>query len=514
MGMDTTQFDELKSDPKNPRIISDHDGSALAESMKRWGDLSCIVFNVRTKQLVGGHQRIGVLTKVLAGAKKVEITQRFETPDSVGTVGLGYVLYEGRQFAYREVDWPESEQRAANIAANRIQGEFKLDMLAEVTYELSQLENGAELLALTGQTDAEISSLLDSVGANGEADAEDDVPELDLAGPPVSQLGEIYQLGAHRLMCGDATNLDHVEALMGGQKAQMIFTDPPYNVDYEGKTADALTIQNDKFETAQQFYAFLLDSFTNMAVISKPGAAIYICHADSEGLNFRKAMLAAGWLLKQNIVWVKNTMVLGRQDYQWQHEPILYGWKDGGPHYFVEDRAKTTVWDDLKDFKTHLEDGYTVIKIGGYEVKIKGKAEGQIRKSKTKMDIWHHDKPSRSEDHPTMKPLSLITEALLNSSQRGWVVVDTFGGSGSTLIACEENGRVCDTLELDPRYVDVIRKRYAAKVGLGDWVTATPIVGKVTDPAENGTVAAPELPESNAPETAPAAAGELTDVPE
>lgn len=507
MEQEHKQIAELKGDPKNPRLISKEDFEALKKSIAEFGDLSGIVNNIRTDKLVGGHQRTEGF-KALPGEKQVVITERYPEPNRQGTVAIGYILYDGEKYPYREVDWDEGRQHAANIAANRIQGQWDKELLAQVTYEISQLQNGAELLALTGQRESEISDLLDMVGVGSGEEPENEVPELETTQPPISQLGEIYQLGPHRLMCGDATNLDHVEALMGGAKAQLVFTDPPYNVDYEGKTADALTIQNDKFETDQQFYAFLLDAFTNMAAVSNPGAAIYICHADSEGLNFRKSMMAAGWLLKQNIIWVKNTMVLGRQDYQWQHEPILYGWKEGGSHYFVDDRDKTTVWDDLKDFKTKFEEGHTVIRVGGYELKIKGKAEGQIRKNKEKLDIWHHDKPTRSEDHPTMKPLSLITEALMNSSQRGWLVLDTFGGSGSTLMASDAAGRVCNTLELDPRYVDVIRKRYAAKTGQGDWVGATPVVGRLTEPAETVTVATPDLPTSN-----PEPQSDLTSIP-
>lgn len=422
-------IEDLKPDPKNPRTLSQHDGQALSNSLTKFGDLSCIVFNQRTQQLVGGHQRLNIM-KQLQGEKRIEITKTFETPDEVGTVAIGYIFIGTKQFAYRVVDWDQGTQRAANIAANRIQGEFDKELLAEVTYELSQLENSAELLAATGMAEKELSALLDMSRANGEVE-EDDAPDLDVVNPPVSKPGEIYQLGPHRLMCGDATDFGALSDLMNGELADMIFTDPLYNVAYEGKTADALTIQNDSMGDAE-FYAFLLSVHQNMAEVTKAGGAIYVCHADSEGLNFRKSFMEAGFLLKECLIWVKQSMVLGRQDYQWQHEPILYGWKDGAPHYFVDDRTQTTV--------------------------------------------WNIDRPSRNAEHPTMKPIALCAKAIKNSSLRGQKVLDVFGGSGSTLMASEETGRVCYTMELDPRYVDVIRKRYAKHVGQEDWQAATPIV--------------------------------------
>ena len=432
--MDTKNIDELKGDPKNPRFISKHDGEALARSMSEFGDLSCIVFNIRTQQLVGGHQRINILQQVLSGAKQITITTRFDVPDQVGTTALGYVVYENRQFAYRGVDWDEGRQKAANIAANRIQGEFNLDMLAQVNYEISQLENGADLLAQTGQMQDEIDRLLDMVGAGSDNTEDDEAPEVDDVNPPLSKFGEIYQLGRHRLMCGDSTDFGMVSDLMDGREADMVFTDPPYNVAYEGKTKDALTIQNDSMGD-KQFFEFLLSVHNNLSEVTKPGGALYVCHADSEGLNFRKAFIESGFLLKQCIIWVKQSMVMGRQDYQWQHEPILYGWKEGGSHYFIDDRTQTT--------------------------------------------IWNIDIPSRNEEHPTMKPIDLCKRAILNSSKRNELVIDLFGGSGSTLIACETSERICYTMELDPKYCDVIRKRYARHINReADWQEATPCINK------------------------------------
>ena len=241
---------------------------------------------------------------------------------------------------------------------------------------------------------------------------EDHVPSN---APTRSMYGDIWQLGNHRVMCGDATNIQHAGELMQGEMAAMILTDPPYNVDYKGKTKDSLTIENDKMSDGS-FLQFLTDSFTTYFSVCLEGAPIYIFHADSEGLNFRQAMKNAGFKMSQCLVWVKNSMVMGRQDYHWKHEPILYGWKEGKAHTWLSDRKQTTVWE--------------------------------------------FPRPNRNADHPTMKPVELLEYPIKNSSAVGSLVVDFFGGSGSTLIACEKTGRKCYTMELDPKYVDVILKRW------------------------------------------------------
>jgi DNA modification methylase len=247
---------------------------------------------------------------------------------------------------------------------------------------------------------------------------EDDAP-----GAPAesrTKIGDVYRLGPHRVLCGDATVVTDLEKLLEGRKADMVLTDPPYNVDYVGKTKDALKIQNDKMDESQ-FYQFLYDAYTNLLLNTKAGGAIYVAHADTEGANFRKALLDSGWLLKQCLIWVKQALVMGRQDYHWRHEPILYGWAPGESHRWFSDRKQTT--------------------------------------------ILEFDKPSRSEDHPTMKPVGLVEYLIGNSSQKGELVLDSFLGSGTTLIACEKSGRVCYGLELDPKYVDVIVERWEKFTG-------------------------------------------------
>ena len=241
-----------------------------------------------------------------------------------------------------------------------------------------------------------------------------------LPAEPKSKPGEIYQLGRHRLMCGDSTDVTAVEKLMDGAKADLLVTDPPYNVDYEGGTSDKLTIQNDRQEDGA-FLDFLAEAFYCANQAMKPGAAFYIWHADSEGFNFRSACKHVGWIVRQCLIWNKNSLVMGRQDYQWKHEPCLYGWKDGAAHTWNSDRKQTTVLD--------------------------------------------FDRPQRNDIHPTMKPIGLFDYLIQNSSRRGELVLDTFGGSGTAIMACEQDDRTCYTMELDPRYVDAIIDRWQTFTG-------------------------------------------------
>lgn len=239
---------------------------------------------------------------------------------------------------------------------------------------------------------------------------------------------------------------------MGGEQADMLLTDPPYNVAYEGKTADALTIENDSMDDAS-FRAFLTDAFKAGDASMRPGAAFYVWHADSEGFNFRAAAKDAGWALRQCLVWSKNAIVMGRQDYQWQHEPCLYGWKEGAAHYFVDNRRQSTVIEDARP---------NVAKMKADEMRALLK---EIYADRISTTVMHEDKPSASREHPTMKPIKLMARQILNSSKEGWAVLDLFGGSGSTMMACEQLRRRCFTMELDPHYCDVILDRWEKMSG-------------------------------------------------
>ena len=290
--------------------------------------------------------------------------------------------------------------------------------LAEYDPEaLTALLSELEQFAGTGYDQSDLDALLASLTGSGDPEAltdVDDVPDVPVT--PQSRLGDVWSLGRHRLMVGDATS--DLEPLMQGDQADLVLTDPPYNVNYEGGTG--LKIENDKL-LDDDFFHLLSQAFGQASKVAKPGAPIYIFHADSERVNFELAAVGAGWSIRQNLIWVKNALVMGRQDYHWRHEPILYGWLLGAGHVWAGDRKQSTVIE--------------------------------------------FDRPSKSELHPTMKPVGLVAYLLGNSSKRGDIVLDPFGGSGSTLIACHSEGRSARLVELDPRYADVILRRYMEHTG-------------------------------------------------
>jgi DNA modification methylase len=374
------QLNPAAYNPRKDLQPGDPEYEKLKRSMQEFGYVEPIVWNKRSGNIVGGHQRYKILLDI--GMREVDCVV---------------------------VDLDETKEKALNIALNKIQGDWDYEKLKDL---LQELDTGAFDIELTGFGLDEIEELIAQLHVPEEI-IEDEVPEP--PEDPITKPGDLWILGRHRLLCGDSTDPEKVSKLMENQLADMIFTDPPYNVDYTGKTKDALTIKNDAMED-KNFRNFLVAAFKNMVDASKAGAPIYVCHADSEGLNFRSAFKEAGWDLKQCIIWVKQHFVMGRQDYHWQHEPILYGWKPGTAHKFYGGRNQSTVW--------------------------------QI------------DRPMASREHPTMKPVALCAKAIENSSKAGDIVLDLFGGSGSTLIACEQLNRTCYMMELDPVYCDVIVQRY------------------------------------------------------
>lgn len=303
----------------------------------------------------------------------------------------------------------EHQKRAYIIADNKLalNAGWDNEMLA---LEVSDLKDAGYDLGLTGFSLDEINALTPEIINEGltDEDAVPDVPE-----EPKTKLGDIYQLGKHRLMCGDSCSLTDMEKLCDGQLVDMWLTDPPYNVAYEGGTG--LTIQNDDMGD-EQFRQFLRDAYVTADLVMKPGAVFYIWHADSEGYNFRGAAQDAGWKVRQCLIWKKSSLVMGRQDYHWKHEPCLYGWKEGAGHLWSADRKQTT--------------------------------------------ILEFDKPSRNGEHPTMKPVALFEYQMLNNTKGGDIVLDSFGGSGTTMLAAEKHGRYARLMELDPKYCDVIVKRW------------------------------------------------------
>lgn len=375
-------IDRLVPYARNARTHSDEQVAQIAASIKEWGWTTPVLADP-TGQIIAGHGRV-------MAARKLGLTE------------VPVMVADG---------WTDAQKRAYVLADNKLalNAGWDEELLA---LELSELQDLGADLGLIGFEDDELAKLMKAGGTEGLTDP-DEAPEV--AQFAVTQPGEIWLMGPHRLLCGDATMLNDADKLMDGYKADLIVTDPPYNVAYEGGTKDKLKIKNDDMDD-ESFYQFLLAAYTNYFAVAKDGCGIYVFHADSEGTNFRKAMKDSGFKLAQCCIWVKQSLVLGRQDYQWQHEPVLYGWREGGKHKWYSDRKQTTV--------------------------------------------WRFDKPTRNDVHPTMKPVDLISYPIENSSRGGDIVVDFFGGSGSTLIACERTGRVSRTMELDPKYCDVIVKRW------------------------------------------------------
>ena len=370
-------IDEIIPYENNPRK-NDDAVEAVANSIKNFGFKSPIVVDAN-KVIVNGHTR-------LKASKLLGLTM---VPVIIAS------------------DLTEEQCRALRLADNKTAEIASWDKKL-LMQELESIDwEGLEM----DMTDFGFDNIFDS---KPQEVTHDDFEEGQyIPATPYSMQGDVYLLGRHRIMCGDSTNPEMVKILLNGNKADMIFTDPPYNVNYEG--SDGQSIQNDNMGN-EEFYNFLLSVYKNMFDSIKEGGSIYVCHADSEGLNFRKAFIDAGFKLAQCLIWVKNSFTMGRQDYQWQHEPILYGWKPGAGHYFVDDRSLSTV--------------------------------------------WFYDKPKHNDLHPTMKPLELVGQGINNGSLLGQLVLDLFGGSGSTLIACEQAGRTNYSMELDEKYADVIVKRF------------------------------------------------------
>ena len=409
MELKKLKLTEIKPYGKNPRK---NDGAvdAVAESIKQCGYCSPIVVD-ENYEVLAGHTRLKALKKL--GRKECEVV-----------VKEG--LTEEQKQKYRILD-----NKTGEFA------EWDLDILQE---QLKDLDFEGFDFGFDFPSFEEPLQIV-----------EDEIPEVDNENEPITQLGDIWQLGEHRLMCGDSTDAGTVAILMDGKQADLFLTDPPYNVAYVGKTKDALTIKNDKMKS-DKFREFLTSAFTAAVSVLKEGGGFYIWFASREHCNFETALNDSGLEVRQELIWKKNSLVIGRQDYQWKHEPCLYGWKDGAAHYFTNDRCQTTVFeDDTALKKMTKEQLIEVIK--------------ELQDTINPSTIIHEAKPQRNELHPTMKPINLIGRLVRNSSKPKENVFDGFGGSGSTLIACEQLGRKCYTMELDPKYVDVIIKRWEELTG-------------------------------------------------
>lgn len=361
-------------------------------------------------------------------------------------------------------DLTEAQIKAFRISINRMAelAEWDLDLLKMELENLSAMDFS---LDLTGLDDALVEKLLGNIRPTEGLTDPDSVP--DLPAEPVTRPGNVWLLGRHRLLCGDSTSIDCMRRLLSGEHADLVFTDPPYNVDYKGGTKDALTIKNDKMKSSD-FYEFLYNCFAAAAAVCRPGTPIYVCHADSESINFRQSLIDSGWLVKSCLIWVKNHFKLGRMDYHMRHEPILYGWKAGGPHKWFGGRKLSTVIEEMPGLvitpndagaEMMFSDGerFCTIQVPSYEI--------IAASDDTTTTIWKVNKPLKSPDHPTTKPVDIPRRAILNSSLNGNNILDLFLGSGSTLIACEMSGRICYGMEVDPKYCDVIVKRWEQFTG-------------------------------------------------
>lgn len=376
--MNKLKISEVKYNPTNPRVIKDYKFDKLVKSIQEFPDMlnkrPLIVFkDVDDKYTVlGGNMRLKALK---------------------------HLNYENVPVIIAD-DWTEEQKAEFLIKDNLGYGEWDWDILTD-EWDTNNLEDwGLDL-----PVDLSVKEL--------EAEEDNfDVPEGGIETDIV--LGDLFEIGEHRLLCGDSTQTDTFDKLMQGELADMVVTDPPYNVAYEGGTKEKLTIKNDSMSN-DDFYKFLYDFYTALTTAVKKGGAIYVWHASSEIINFTKAMVDAGWLFKQQLIWVKNSMVIGRQDYQWKHEPCLYGWLKGDSHKWYSDRKQTT--------------------------------------------IIEFNRPNRNAEHPTMKPIGLFAYQIENSSKQGDIVIDAFGGSGTAMIACEQLKRKARVIEFDPRYCQVILER-------------------------------------------------------
>lgn len=382
MQWQTLALDELRPAAYNPRKKlkpGDKEYEKIKNSILEFGYVEPIIVNY-DMTVIGGHQRLTVLRD------------------------LGYT--EAQCVVLHIED--ENKVKALNIALNKITGAWNEQLLADLLVDLQSVDFNTDL---TGFEAPEIEQLFSKVH-NKKIKEDDFDVDAELQKPPVSKLGDLWLLGKHRVLCGDSTLPDTYTTLMEGVSANMVLTDPPYNVNVE---ESAGSIKNDNMPD-EDFYKFLFAAFVNMEQSMASDASIYVFHADSKGLIFRRAFEDAGFYLSGCCIWKKNTLVLGRSPYQWQHEPCLFGWKKGGKHQWYSDRKQTT--------------------------------------------IWEYDRPTASKDHPTMKPIALMAYPIQNSTMSNCIVLDPFLGSGSTLLACEQTGRICYGVELDPKFVDVIVKRY------------------------------------------------------
>lgn len=411
MDIQKINIQKLKPAKYNPRIDlqpGDKEYQKIKKSIETFGYVEPIIVN-KDMTVIGGHQRLKVLTEL--GYSEVECVV---------------------------VNLNKNQEKALNIALNKISGEWDNDKLEEL---LLELKNNDFDLNVTGFDEDEINDIFSEYDNDIEEDNFDVKEALEEIEEPVSKSGDMFKLGNHILMCGDSTNKEQVARLMNNEKADLLLTDPPYNINVSN--SKGMKIENDNLEK-EKFIEFITNCLSNAKEHMKEGAVFYIWYADTSALEFYTALKNVDLQIRENLIWVKNKFILGRSDYHWRHEPCLYGWKDGKAHYYVNNRKQSTVIDDSIDLNLMSID------------EIKEYIQSLIDDS----TIFYENKPEKDDLHPTMKPIKLIGKMIKNSSLPNQLVLDLFGGSGSTLIACEQLQRKCFMMEYDPKYCDVIIKRW------------------------------------------------------
>lgn len=419
-------IEELQPYANNAKMHGPEQVDLIAQSIEEFGFISPCLID-KDKRIIAGHGRV-------------------EAAKQLGMERVPCLFIEGLS---------EEQYKAYILADNRLTelGEWDTDLVSE---ELEDLRESGFNIEITGFSIDDI-IITDDMGAEM---TEEEFEEKAASAPPRCKPGQVWKLGVHRLMCGDSTKPEDVKKLMAGERSNLLLTDPPYNValgsEYSGSKDDArkrhrrtdgLVIANDAFESDEAFIEFLTEAFSNADAAMQEGAAFYIWYASQQALNFMNAAENTGWQIRQNLIWNKNVFTLGRQDYQWKHEPCLYGWKDGAAHYFINIRSLSSVQGQNLDDLSREE------------------LQNIIRQINEATDVQDEKRPARSAQHPTMKPLALFERLVRNSTRPGEAVLDIFGGSGTTLMACEELGRRCYMMEYDERYCSAIIDRWEEETG-------------------------------------------------
>lgn len=449
MNTESIKLPQININARNPRKISDEQLTRLVRSLLIFPEMLTLrpIAIDETYTALGGNMRYRALTAIST-----------MTPEEIHAELTKTDGFSKKTAAEQEalLDYWErwtQDPTATIVRADRLTEAQKREFIIKDNVSFGDWDDG--ILNEDFDPDELIDwglGDLDDGEPEGDAD-EDGYSGEDAANAPTRcNPGDVWLLGRHRLMCGDSTKEADVAKLMGGEQAHLLLTDPPYNVDYQGGTKDKMKIANDNMDDVA-FVSFLTAAFNCAIQAMRPGAAFYVWHADSKGFEFRTALKEVGLTLRETLIWVKNALVLGRQDYQWRHEPCLYGWKDGAAHYFVDDRSQSTVIEDAGvDYRKMKKDELLKLVLQLTDVSVPN-------------TVIYEDKPTKNDIHPTMKPVKLMARLIKNSTRQGELVLDLFGGSGSTLIACEQINRKCFTMEYDPKYCDAILDRWEKLTG-------------------------------------------------